>query len=359
MCAARCVFHVHSYLTTLLRCAAAVSAISLASCDGSTTSKAPPTSALTLAEFDDSTRAIETYIAANRTREAELIARKLLEHAIASDASDQFGRRAHEYAARAFFARAELAKAELSHRDREQLVREAAAEAALASVAPAPVETIRFAAMLADQVGNRPQAQELYERAVDAAPTDIATLLPAVFSALACDATNARVDRYAALHTESAPDAAWTAGLHAEIALARNEPARALEFALTATQRDNDALEFRMILAKALRANNRAVDAARMLSALTPQERARPALALQFALALAESNDLPAAAKAWEAALAANPDDAFTRAETALAFLRIGDTTRAAVELDALNVLYGGATQRVRIEPLIAALRSK
>ena len=113
----------------------------------------------------------------------------------------------------------------------------------------------------------------------------------------------------------------------------------------------------RLVLAKALRANGRARDAARLLSALAPNERAKAAIAQQFALALTESGELPQAAAAWDAAIRAQPSDAYVRAEAALAFLRAGDESRAASELEALGALFGGAAQRARIDPTLRELR--
>jgi Flp pilus assembly protein TadD len=110
-----------------------------------------------------------------------------------------------------------------------------------------------------------------------------------------------------------------------------------------------------MILARALRRDGRAADAARLLSALEPEARTKPALAEQFALALAESGDLAGAARAWDAARAANPADPYVRAETALAFHRAGDTARAAAELSALDAMKGGAAQRRRVAGLMRA----
>jgi predicted Zn-dependent protease len=327
------------------------------------------------ATFDDATRAIETYIAANRTREAELVARKLVEQA-GSDAA--LGRTAYEYAARAYFARAELAE-DLSPKSREELVREAAlaaqravAESTDATTAAATstaisaaisaanqpsVEARRFAAMLTDRIGDRDTAQSLYDAALAAAPNDLATILPAALSALARNASDPRIDELAARHERLAPDAAWSAALRAEIALARGEAAVALASAETALTRDRDMLEMRLVLAKALRANGRPRDAARLLSALSESERAKAAIAQQFALALAEAGETTQAAAAWDAAIRAAPNDPYLRAEAALAFLRAGNEARAASELSALDGLFGGSAQRARIEPAIRLLR--
>jgi thioredoxin-like negative regulator of GroEL len=332
----------------------------------------PPSSELfSRATFDDATRAIETYIAANRTREAELVARKLVEQA-GSDAA--LGRTAYEYAARAFFARAELAE-DLSPKSREELVREAAlaaqravAESADATTAAATsaaisaanqpsVEARRFAAMLTDRIGDRDTAQSLYDAALAAAPNDLATILPAALSALARNASDPRIDELAARHERLAPDAAWSAALRAEIALARGEAAVALASAETALTRDRDMLEMRLVLAKALRANGRPRDAARLLSALSESERAKAAIAQQFAIALAEAGETTQAAAAWDAAIRAAPNDPYLRAEAALAFLRAGNEARAASELSALDGLFGGSAQRARIEPAIRLLR--
>jgi tetratricopeptide (TPR) repeat protein len=330
-------------------------------------SSPPSSESFSRATFDDATRAIETYIAANRTREAELVARKLVEQA-GSDAA--LGRTAYEYAARAYFARAELAE-DLSPKSREELVREAAlaaqravAESTDATTAVATtaanepsVEARRFAAMLTDRIGDRDTAQSLYDAALAAAPNDLATILPAALSALARNASDPRIDELAARHERLAPDAAWSAALRAEIALARGEAAVALASAETALTRDRDMLEMRLVLAKALRANGRPRDAARLLSALSESERAKAAIAQQFAIALAEAGETTQAAAAWDAAIRAAPNDPYLRAEAALAFLRAGNEARAASELSALDGLFGGSAQRARIEPAIRLLR--
>lgn len=312
--------------------------------------------------FDDAIRAIETYIGANRTREAEIVARKL----VASASIDpSLAPTAHEYAARAYFARAELAD-DLAPDARAALLREAATEAkravepvarAGAATTQPSIDARRFAAMLADRIGNRDDAQRLYDAALAAAPNDLATILPAALSALAHDSNDARIDELAARHERLAPDAAWSSALRAEIALARGDRATALIAAERALTLDRDLLEMRLVLAKALRANGRARDAARLLSALAPDERAKAAIAQQFALALTESGEPAQAAAAWDAAIRAQPSDAYVRAEAALAFLRAGDEARAASELEALGALFGGAAQRARIDPTLRELR--
>ena len=333
------------------------------------TSSTPPSGAFSRATFDDATRAIETYIAASRTREAELVARKLVEQA-GSDPS--LGRTAFEYAARAYFARAELAE-DLSPKSREELVREAASAAQRAVAASTvatttfattaanqpSVEARRFAAMLTDRIGDRDTAQSLYDAALAAAPNDLATILPAALSALSRNASDPRIDELAARHERLAPDAAWSAALRAEIALARGEAAAALASAEAALTRDRDMLEMRLVLAKALRANGRPRDAARLLSALSESERAKSAIAQQFALALSEAGETTQAAAAWDAAIRATPNDPYLRAEAALAFLRAGNEARAASELSTLDSLFGGSAQRARIEPAIRLLRER
>ena len=88
-----------------------------------------------------------------------------------------------------------------------------------------------------------------------------------------------------------------------------------------------------------------------MLSALEPDARTKPAIAEQLALALAESGDLAAAARAWSECVVANPNDPYARAEAALAFRAAGDHARAAAELENLKLLKGGAAEYRRIEP--------
>lgn len=310
---------------------------------------------LSRAACDDAIRAIESYIAANRTREAEIIARKLLTQVSAgTDTIDTaMLRQVEEYAARAFFARAELARSELPARERQRLVEEAAQCAARAAQPPATVETYRFAAMLLDRAGNRAQAATLYEAALALAPDDAATLLPAALAALGADAKSTTARDYAERHARVAPNAAWTSALRAEIALADLNPNAAVVAAEEAVARDRDMLEMRVVLAKSLRAAGRATDAARMLSALDAQDRAKAAIATQLAVALQESGDFPRAAAAWRDAVKADPTDAFLRAECALAWQRAGDTAAAAAELAALDALPDGFLQRARIDPLL------
>lgn len=330
---------------------------------GAATETVTTAPALDRTAFDDAVRAIETYIGANRTREAEIVARKLVT-SVADDPS--IAPTAHEYAARAYFARAELAD-DLAPDARTALLREAATEAkrAVEPVANAAgaatqpsIDARRFAAMLADRIGDRDDAQRLYDAALAAAPEDTATILPAALSALARDPKDPRIDDLAARHERIAPDAAWSSALRAEIALARGDHTAALVAAERALALDRDLLEMRLVLAKALRANGRARDAARLLSALAPDERAKAAIAQQFALALAESGEPALAAAAWDAAIRAQPSDAYVRAEAALAFLRAGDEARAASELEALGALFGGAAQRARIDPALRELRA-
>jgi predicted Zn-dependent protease len=211
--------------------------------------------------------------------------------------------------------------------------------------------------MLTDRIGDRDTAQSLYDAALAAAPNDLATILPAALSALARNASDPRIDELAARHERLAPDAAWSAALRAEIALARGEAAVALASAETALTRDRDMLEMRLVLAKALRANGRPRDAARLLSALSESERAKAAIAQQFAIALAEAGETTQSAEAWDTAIRAAPNDPYLRAEAALAFLRAGNEARAASELSALDGLFGGSAQRARIEPAIRLLR--
>ncbi len=326
-----------------------------AGCGGTTPNAARPINPeLSRASFDDSTRAIETYIAANRTREAELIARKLVENATGDE---RFARGADEYAARAYFARAELAKSELAPAERDALVREAAHAAARAAIPPATPDAMRFAAMLADRVGAHADAQALYARALEANPDDPATLLPAAISANSFDPASGRATDYAERHARFAPDDAWTPALFAEIALARGQHDAAVQHAERAIACDRDRVEFRLVLAKSLRAAGRARDAARLLSALDAAERVKPAIVQQLALALTEVGEFAAALTAWESAVRVQPDDAYLRAEFALACLRAGETDRASAALTALDALFGGAAQRTRIDPTIRTLR--
>ena len=83
----------------------------------------------------------------------------------------------------------------------------------------------------------------------------------------------------------------------------------------------------------------------------------KPAIVQQLALALTEVGEFAAALTAWESAVRVQPDDAYLRAEFALACLRAGETDRASAALTALDALFGGAAQRTRIDPTIRTLR--
>ncbi|MCE2882212.1 MAG: hypothetical protein LW636_07635, partial [Planctomycetaceae bacterium] len=80
---------------------------------------------------------------------------------------------------------------------------------------------------------------------------------------------------------------------------------------------------------------------------------AKPAIAEQLALALAELGDLAGAARAWSLSRAANPADPFVRAETAIALHRAGDAARAAAELAELRAIPGAGTYAARAEAAI------
>ena len=315
------------------------------------TTEASDADALTARELIDAGDAIGTLLNAERTREAEIIVRRLLERAPAGSASHA---RVNELAARVFFTHARLPTSELGPEERDALLSEAAA-CAVRSIAPDERDDARiaFAALLASGGGLHRDAARLFDQALAIAPKP-EYLLQAALAALAeGDLTRARA--LLATRRGAAPSDAWNDAIEAEIALAAGESAPAVAAAQRAVAGDRDALEFRMILARALRRDGRAANAARLLSALEPSERAKPALAEQFALALAESGDLSGAARAWDAALAANPADPYVRAETALAFHRAGDTARAAAELSALDAMRGGAAQRRRVAGLMRA----
>ena len=347
--------------------AATAIAIALCACGGGSDAGGTPAKAaagapdgLSARELMDATDAIEKFLNAERTREAVLVARKLVERAPAGSAA---AATANELLARACFTRAQLAGSDADAAERKSLREEAADCAARAIGAGQPdAARVAFAALLASSAGRAAQARALYDRAIELAPTDASTLLQAALAALGDTGTDidaagrvARARALASRRVAAAPGDPWNDGLAAEIAMAESRPAEAVDAAQRAVAADRDRLEFRMLLARALRKAGRAADAARLLSALEPAERAKPALAEQFALALAESGDLAAAARAWDTCLRANQNDAFVRAEAALAFRRAGDDARAAAELAALKLMKGGAEQLARIAPLLSS----
>ncbi|MFM7133098.1 MAG: hypothetical protein ACKO0W_02145 [Planctomycetota bacterium] len=321
--------------------------------DGGKAPPAPPAAAgPSQRELDDAGRAIETFIAANRTREAEIVARKLAEST--PDGAPGAATVA-ELASRAYFARAELAARELAPDERARLLAEAADLAIRAAEgAPNDATRARFAALLQDRLGNRDEAARLYDAALAASPRDLESLRAATLSAVAAGALD-RARTLAARHADAAPDDAWSPGLVAEIALAAKDAPAAVAAGRVAVAADRDRVEFRLILARALRASGEPGEAARMLAALDAGTRAKPAITAQFAAALAESGDAAGAARAWDEALRANPAEPFVRAETALAFHRTGDVARAAAELDRLRAMPGAAGEVARVEQALRA----
>lgn len=310
--------------------------------------------AMSARELIDATDAVEKLLNAERTDEAVIVARRLLERAPAgSDAAATAG----EIAARALFTHAQMQAAALAPPERAALLAEAA-DCAERSVADGQADAgkIAFAALLNSSAGRADRARQLFDRALELAPTDAQTLLQAALSSLAqgdLARTRDLIARRRAAGAGTGSNDGWNDGLEAEAALSAGDPSAAVAAAQRAVAANRDALEFRLILARALRRAGRAGDAARLLSALEAEARAKPAIAEQFALALGESGDLAGAARAWDAALRASPADPFVRAEAALAFHRAGDTARAAAELAALDAMKGGAAQRRRVAELM------
>lgn len=326
----------------------------LAACGGD---PQPPREAvrptLSARELEDASDAIEKFMQAGRTREAELLARKLRDSVADGDAARA---RVAELASRAFFAHAELSKGEITAAARTALVREASAEAArAAAVTPPDPVRLRFAALLAGRSGETTAAFDFYDRALAIAPDDLQTLLPAASLALGAG-NRERAAPLVKRHATLAPDDGWSAALEAQLAILERDAARAIERATTAIARDREALEFRLILARALTADGRAGDAARALSALPEADRAKLPIAQAYAEALRASGDLAGAARAWSAAVEASPDSAFARAEYALALARKGDPTRAAAMLEGLPALEGGESERARVDEALRGM---
>jgi tetratricopeptide (TPR) repeat protein len=330
-----------------------------------------PAAPLSAREVIDTTDAIEKFLNAGRPREAVLLARKFTERAPAGTTSSAV---AAELRARACFTLSQLPDAGVPRAERATLAAEAA-EWALRAVEAAPggpdgagesaasdAARVAFAALLCSSAARHDDARRLFDRALALSPSDADILLQATMSALgAGDLARARAllaQRRGARGAEGAErngsTDGWNDGLDAEILLAEKAHAAAVEAAQRAVAADRDRLEFRLILARALRRDGRPTDAARLLSALDAAARAKPAIAEQYALALAESGDAPGAARAWDLAMRANPADAFVRAEATLAFHRAGELARAASELALLEALPGGEAEAARVRSALA-----
>ncbi len=334
--------------------------LAAASCDGErdapTPSPAPSSTTaqeLSARELLDASEAVEKFLNAGRTNEALLVVRKLLERTPEGSASASS---VHELAARVCFARARLRDETLDASQRQVLLQDAAQHARKSLTLNGKIdESVKdgakfaFAALLISQAGESAEAAAYFDRALELLPNHPSTLLNATLTAISAGDL-VRAKSLLAQRRLAAPSDPWNDGLEAEIAIAQGEASGAVTAARRAVTADGETLEFRLLLARALRKNQKPADAARLLSALEPDARAKPAIAAQYALALSESQDLRGAANAWDHALRANPADVLVRAETALAFHRAGDDTRAAAELEALVLMPGGAKERARLD---------
>ncbi|MFM1821736.1 MAG: hypothetical protein RI967_2 [Planctomycetota bacterium] len=325
--------------------------------------------------LDDAADAIETLLDAGRTREAWLVAAKLLARVPPGDAAE---RKAAEMAARAAFAHAELARDELPPEARAALLAEAAdaaersaraggargggsdggsgADPAAGSRDPA---RLRFAALLADRAGRGARADELLDLALAAAPDDIETLAVAAAASVA-RGDFARAESLVARHRAAAaetPAAAWSHALAAELALATGDAVRARAEAREAFARERESLEFRVLLARALRADGAADEAAVLLSALPAENRAKRAVAEQLAGALTDRGEYARAARAWREAVAGSPTEPRVRGELAIALVRAGDEAAAAAVLADLDAMRGGRAERARVDDVLRAER--
>jgi tetratricopeptide (TPR) repeat protein len=347
----------------LLRALCLASALCAAGCDreardgsssetsrdggASTTDRASSAQLPSARETEDALGAIDTLLEADRPREAEIIARKLL---------DRFGGdenappRIMLAAARTLLSRSQTQGESLKRAERGAMAREAALMAQRATRAnDADVEHLRFAALAASTAGTPADALEHALRALAQEPDHVPTLFLGATVALASiDLPQATA--LIARHVRLAPDDPWSAGLEARLALATGDSAHAIARATDAVAHDRGALEFKLILARALTAGGRAADSVRMIAAMGVTERSRGPVAQVLSEALDASGDSAAAARAWDPALFAAPDDAAIRAEAALAFVRAGDRARAETELRVLSTLDGGRDEYARIE---------
>ena len=318
-------------------------------CDRGARSPDPPaaSAAPSAREVEDGLDAVARLLEANRAREAEIVARKLLDRSGGPESAQP---RVLVAAAKALLSRSQTQDERLTRDERRALAAESAALADRAArPTDASADTARLAALASSLAGDQPGALRHYGRALEREPGNVKTVFLAATVALSVG----DLQRAAALverHAELAPDDPWSAGLEARLALASGDAPRAIERATVAVSRDRAGIEFKLILASALVAGGRGPDAARMLAALPDDERARGAVAQALAEALFACGDAPGAAAAWEPALRASPSDPAIRAQAIRAHLRAGNRARAEAELRILDSLDGGAEERARLE---------
>jgi|GEM_PF-957550 len=320
--------HMLNTLTPLIACAV------LAGCDreppaSSPGSSAPAASArATHRARDDARVAVEQYLLEGRPREALVITTKLVE----AEPAGAIEKELH--------ARALLADAMLGPTEARAVGLDLAADAyrSAASLDPSSAALQHAAGVALDQSGRVRDALEHYRRA---AAIDGTNPQYSLYAAMALRRLGETAEALRALDVaqRSAPDEPLIEVVRSDALLASGDPQgslRAAQRARTLAPRD---LEPRIAEARALRALDRAEEAAESLTALPHAARTNEAVAQELAESLLAIGRAEAAARAWEDSLEADPRRWRSAVGAAEAWIAAGDSIRANARLEHARAL--------------------
>lgn len=322
-----------------------------AGCGSQEPEQASPTARFDAVRFEEGLLAIETWLEKGRPVQAEQIARRLVELDPDSiDALEAHGRCLVILAA----LEAREGRSDGSGLNREALERYRSAIASAAGTPP-HASLLHAAGLAAQAVGEDEEALEYHERA---ASIDTTNPQHPIFvgNLLAKLERPAEAATWFTRATEVDPREAWGwAGL-AETRRQVDEHDSALEAIRTARRHAPSNVSFRVAEARILRESSRGREAAMLLFAIQPAERATPAVTGELAAACTQIGEHGRAAQAWEALHSAQPERIDASVNAAFAWIRAGEPGRAASWLEAAEA--AGATP-AQLEKLRSQLREQ
>lgn len=278
---------------------AVVWALTIGGCGPATPPPAPTPPTATAAELASATAAADKALNDGRVDDALTLARFVAER-------DRSGK-GHELLGRVWLVRASQAE-QASDSAAATSARAAAAEAyrKAADADPSNAALQDAAGMVVDMIGDRYSAAAYYSKAIDLDGTNPAYRLHRGNAHLRNRQVNlARIDARALL--AMAPNEAWTNALCAEVEIAELQPTLAIPYAERARELAPRDITFRVLHARALRANQQTSDAVELLMALPETERGARSVAAELAEGWCAMHRPEKAAEAWELAYRTAP----------------------------------------------------
>lgn len=280
--------------------------------------------------FEEGLRSIETWLARGKPDKAEVIARRLV--TLEPDSVE-----ALEAHGRCLVILGALKRSQGSDSEATQFIKQAdeCYQAAVHSAGASPrVSLLHEAGITASSTGDYERALGLHSRAAELDPTNTKHAIFAgnLLTRLERPEESARWFQQA---TERDPNEPWGwAGL-AEA----NRQMKAYDAALTTIRQaracDPSNTNFRIAEARILRESSRGREAAMLLFAIGPDERANRPVTEALVAACTQIGDHRRAAEAWQALHAKHPEDLDAMLEAASAWLLAGEREQAAAWLEA------------------------